>query len=1785
MAVGLRWLLMWCWIAALLAVLPSVIDTGFASANAVSLVLTPESGDSPSVDGRLSGSDWQCSGGSIPVGGASVTGANGTATINRDGSLSGRFSVQGSAGESVLITVRADTACPGIVPVFIEAAAVFTFNGATATPSPTPTPTPASEPSVTLTAAATLTATARPTTPTSTPTPTPTPTPAASATPTPAPTPGLTTPPTDSLTVSLFATAPELDGRCDDTMYSDQATAKADLAGDPGEPVHVTLLHSGFDLFLCFDGISGERTNRVVVSVDSDNSRDGAPGPGDYRFAVALNGEASTGEGDGSAFVPRSVPEGDFQAAVSGSSHEVEVRISLEWLGGYGRIDSLSLSLEKDNGTPLGTWPQPSDPGSPSTWGTVVLAPLYPQTTGAGSLFLDGQSFLVVPYSSALNPGEITIEAWVKVVGGDCGTLVGNGQTVSYWLAVCRVLEFGENGNNTVRGAASPLGDGWHHVAATMNGEGVKTLYLDGEVDAQFGWKAAQEYPEGEPEPAASLGISDRMLRIGSDRDVLGDEGGLHAYVRELRIWDKARTGDEIHADAFKALTGQEPGLVGLWPLTQGLEDVAGGHDAGRIGNAALARAAPEVTAFPEPTATAATAYPKPGPPSAWDGVIPTIPPGTDVNLDGSCKPSEYEHSARLALEPDKAVLLSVMIKGGDALYVCTNILWGPTGGLTLLIDRSGAAGLAPGPDQLRLRITPDGILTQGTGDGTGFAGPPPEDIRFPVLTAQTYGLQEDIRTMNAPIWTGELRIPLSSLAPFVPGQPLRFAVLYEGTFPDGALSGQTRSVPLQQSWPADFDELVPDSWGVAQTGVPLPEEPAVVATSNALAMVVPTNTQSLAFPLPTSGPPSSDSLASTTPSPPTTSDFYASCPDIDIDWGDPSTWPKLITALGYAAFKNKKWPMVDPGGNPFVWVEGTLDSQEVSSSDSFLIHGSHDMDMYMYTGSWAKLAGQNEMVLETESGGIESRALPVPGDHVTVGGRWIFDCGHSPKTEIHPIPIIASDHAKSVPLWAGGPRRDIREMRIWMNSSPGAFKYTFSGPYQFTMQVSGLASAPGYQRSLPFIRVVEGDASRISWSLSGQTLTITVNPPASTGKWFWRIYVGTLGDSVYKAPLTTYGVKITNINVHDDHDDSFSRGDGDWYYLLRVNDFYSWLLWEGQMDDDDNPYGQSLLIPIVDGPLEFEVSAYENDSTDDTLPSFSDEKLSSGTWPEGQVSDWLGKTGKISTGDWDLEFTVVKLDASSTKNVVPIIESADVGFWKSILAEEPGGLDFGKVTVPQSGTASKTAFSHLTGRPLGESDVNLIDTDEDAFQLSVDDFADVTASTQSQYGDAVAKISPGVWGTPVCVPEEYKEVFPLWRQGVVSSASGKPGNLPYTLKVNVKAAVLAPDPGEGADSSGGRLVDLVNAPLIAEGTGQPHRNVTMPCAWQHVRGDIDYYHASFPPFQQASQFHIATQCDSLTTPSLRFDAPGMRVIAPALGLSGDDALKLSRDDLKGNLQLEIRVESKQGEDVPKRKFYRLTAKWTDAKYWSVDECAAFIKKLKEVPVQKVSLEILPIPDPDAFPPLGSGIGLTKVSLTQIGTWGLLQVSGASLTNETAPGPRSYSLVDLKLGGEGEAATANGSAVVALRGSLSLFVSSPADEPVSARIYDLDGVLLAESQALPPDMVGAIGSDGLTWQAILQVDELTPDGTYLIQYLPACGQSGQADIPVGLVSAQGWTSPGDGQFSNQGADCVFALAARASLSSEGVWFSWLFVAVGALTAAVLVIGGFFMWRRRTGRTA
>ncbi|MDP2663712.1 MAG: hypothetical protein Q8R28_23595, partial [Dehalococcoidia bacterium] len=251
--------------------------------------------------------------------------------------------------------------------------------------------------------------------------------PAAMVIPASAPTPTPTPDPNNGAAPRLWDFA-VVDGNCDDPVYAQAGSVVMRDAQGTGA-TEVRLFHSGSDLYLCTGDMPPGDGQRLLILVDADASRGKLPIPGDYAFVIPIKGAVQVLQGSlNGGFVAITAPTQDVQAVVGGGGGQTwrtEARISLEWLGGYARVDAFDLALVGAGESVLQQWPQKTNYLSPFTWGDLTLAPIY-GSVSAGSVYLDGESYLAVPYTPALSPQEITIEAWVKPADGACGTLVGN---------------------------------------------------------------------------------------------------------------------------------------------------------------------------------------------------------------------------------------------------------------------------------------------------------------------------------------------------------------------------------------------------------------------------------------------------------------------------------------------------------------------------------------------------------------------------------------------------------------------------------------------------------------------------------------------------------------------------------------------------------------------------------------------------------------------------------------------------------------------------------------------------------------------------------------------------------------------------------------------------------------------------------------------------------------------------------------------------------------------------------------------------------------------------------------------------------------------------------------------------------------------------------------------------------------------------------------------------------------------------------------------------------------
>lgn len=108
----------------------------------------------------------------------------------------------------------------------------------------------------------------------------------------------------------------------------------------------------------------------------------------------------------------------------------------------------------------------------------------------------------------------------------------------------------------------------WQHIAATYNGNKI-IIYRNGETIAN-------------------------AIQSGNVTDVnfilLGIwEKSFNGLIDEVRVWNTARTQNQIQTNMNRALSGQEKGLIGYWQLDDGtgqiVVDSTPNHNNGRLGS------------------------------------------------------------------------------------------------------------------------------------------------------------------------------------------------------------------------------------------------------------------------------------------------------------------------------------------------------------------------------------------------------------------------------------------------------------------------------------------------------------------------------------------------------------------------------------------------------------------------------------------------------------------------------------------------------------------------------------------------------------------------------------------------------------------------------------------------------------------------------------------------------------------------------------------------------------------------------------------------------------------------------------------------------------------------------------------------------------------------------------------------------------------------------------------------------------------------------------------------
>ena len=219
-------------------------------------------------------------------------------------------------------------------------------------------------------------------------------------------------------------------------------------------------------------------------------------------------------------------------------------------------------------------------------------------------LSLDGDGdYVEIADSESLNAinSQVTLEAWIKVnmFTGEWTFFIHKGDEQTFNLSN-RSYGLSLNRSGFLNLASAPSGkeqmslnspngsialNTWYHVTGVINAKnGVMRIFLNGAevASGDFG-KDIHARSNGR----LRLTVSALPLWIGWTHEE--SHGAFAGQIDEVRIWNVARTPEEIAATMHTSLSGKEPGLVGYWQFEgEGgtvIDATGNGHDGQFIGD------------------------------------------------------------------------------------------------------------------------------------------------------------------------------------------------------------------------------------------------------------------------------------------------------------------------------------------------------------------------------------------------------------------------------------------------------------------------------------------------------------------------------------------------------------------------------------------------------------------------------------------------------------------------------------------------------------------------------------------------------------------------------------------------------------------------------------------------------------------------------------------------------------------------------------------------------------------------------------------------------------------------------------------------------------------------------------------------------------------------------------------------------------------------------------------------------------------------------------------------
>ena len=201
-----------------------------------------------------------------------------------------------------------------------------------------------------------------------------------------------------------------------------------------------------------------------------------------------------------------------------------------------------------------------SDPNGSSSGAVFAYfnSPTLTLDVSEGSLSLDGiDDYATIAHSSDFdNLSEFTIETWVYLNSYKRNGIIEKHNSLynGWWLHVetdIKSVIVTNNGELYINSTVNPQLNTWNHIAVTYNGTNL-AIYLNGENVS-----------------GSNIGVGSGVI-VNNTNDIhIGvlnwTDSNLNGKLDEIRIWNTARTEDEIKSTMFESLSGDETNLIGYW--------------------------------------------------------------------------------------------------------------------------------------------------------------------------------------------------------------------------------------------------------------------------------------------------------------------------------------------------------------------------------------------------------------------------------------------------------------------------------------------------------------------------------------------------------------------------------------------------------------------------------------------------------------------------------------------------------------------------------------------------------------------------------------------------------------------------------------------------------------------------------------------------------------------------------------------------------------------------------------------------------------------------------------------------------------------------------------------------------------------------------------------------------------------------------------------------------------------------------------------------------------------